>query len=273
LKPRHVADGSGARLIPAALLAVLAAVTLAACGSSKRPITAASPTTTAAAPQTTERRPSATGAANVQLTRSLRLAYWGHAAYAAEVHAKPETESPAIASLHFKTEDGFPEVYLVLRRLVRPPGEVWVKIAVPRRPNGTIGWVPRNALGSLHRVTTWLVIDRTRLRLFFFDGGRRLWQAPVGIGKPDTPTPRGLFWIREEFVLPDQAFYGPYAFGTSAYSSLSEWPGGGVVGLHGTNAPRLIPGRPSHGCIRLRNPDILWLARHVPVGTPISIVN
>ena len=29
--------------------------------------------------------------------------------------------------------------------------------------------------------------------------------------------------------------YGPWAFGTSAYSVLSDWPGGGVVGIHGTN--------------------------------------
>jgi len=31
--------------------------------------------------------------------------------------------------------------------------------------------------------------------------------------------------------------YGPVAFGTSAYARLSDWPGGGVVGIHGTNEP------------------------------------
>ena len=35
---------------------------------------------------------------------------------------------------------------------------------------------------------------------------------------------------------------------------------------------RLIPGRPSHGCIRLRNRDIANLWRLVSVGTPIEIV-
>ena len=65
--------------------------------------------------------------------------------------------------------------------------------------------------------------------------------------------------------------YGPFAFGTSAYSSLTDWPGGGVVGMHGTNEPRLVPGRPSHGCIRLRNADILRLARMVSVGTPLLV--
>ena len=67
-------------------------------------------------------------------------------------------------------------------------------------------------------------------------------------------------------------FYGPVAFGTSARSEvLTDWPAGGFVGIHGTNRPELLPGRVSHGCIRLRNQDILRLARLLPVGTPLTI--
>jgi len=67
-------------------------------------------------------------------------------------------------------------------------------------------------------------------------------------------------------------FYGPVAFGTSARSEvLTDWPAGGFVGIHGTNRPDLLPGRVSHGCIRLRNQDILRLARLLPVGTPLTI--
>ena len=58
----------------------------------------------------------------------------------------------------------------------------------------------------------------------------------------------------------------------SAYSdSLTDWPGGGVVGIHGTNQPELIPGRPSHGCVRVPNPRIRKLAKLMPIGTPILI--
>ena len=68
------------------------------------------------------------------------------------------------------------------------------------------------------------------------------------------------------------AIYGPLAFGTSAHSSvLTDWPGGGVIGIHGTNQPGLLPGRVSHGCIRLRNRDILRLGRRLKLGTPITI--
>jgi lipoprotein-anchoring transpeptidase ErfK/SrfK len=43
------------------------------------------------------------------------------------------------------------------------------------------------------------------------------------------------------------------------------------VGIHGTDRPDLVPGRVSHGCIRLRNADIRALARRMPVGTPLTI--
>jgi lipoprotein-anchoring transpeptidase ErfK/SrfK len=44
-----------------------------------------------------------------------------------------------------------------------------------------------------------------------------------------------------------------------------------VIGIHGTNQPWLIPGRPSHGCIRVPNAAIRRLARRMPIGTPIRI--
>ena len=46
---------------------------------------------------------------------------------------------------------------------------------------------------------------------------------------------------------------------------LTDWPGGGFIGIHGTDAPGLIPGHVSHGCIRLRNAAILRLARLLPM--------
>jgi L,D-transpeptidase catalytic domain len=206
------------------------------------------------------------------LARWRAFAYWGHPVGAYRVHREPSSRSPVVTVLHQRTEDGYPEVYLVLQRLVTRGGGKWLKIALPMRPNGTTGWVVSRAFRRLHGVRRWLVIDRTRLFARFFMDGKPIWTAPVGIGKPSTPTPSGLFWVREEFALPDQPFYGPYAFGTSAYASISEWPGGGVVGLHGTSEPYLIPGRPSHGCIRFRNGDILWLAQHMPLGTPVAII-
>ena len=66
--------------------------------------------------------------------------------------------------------------------------------------------------------------------------------------------------------------FARFAFGTSAFSpNLTDWPGGGIFGVHGTNQPPLIPGRISHGCVRIRNEQILKLKRMMPLGTPIRI--
>ena len=66
--------------------------------------------------------------------------------------------------------------------------------------------------------------------------------------------------------------YGTYAYGLSGFSDvIRTWWEGGVIGLHGTNDPSSI-GRPeSHGCIRMRNADISWLVRILPLGTPVLI--
>jgi hypothetical protein len=193
---------------------------------------------------------------------------WAHSRYPAEVLAAPKAGAKRFARLRRRTEDGFREVYVVLRDAA--DGR-WLKVRIPGRPNGRIGWVRRGGLGKLRVVTTRLVIDRRALRATFYRSGKRVWSARVGIGAPDAPTPAGKFWIRESFRVRGNTIYGPYAIGTSAYSALSDWPGGGVVGIHGTNQPWLIPGRPSHGCIRMRNRDITFLVYRLPLGTPLLI--
>jgi hypothetical protein len=41
---------------------------------------------------------------------------------------------------------------------------------------------------------------------------------------------------REKMLVPSGTIHGRDAIGTSAYSRLSDWPGGGVIGIHGTNS-------------------------------------
>ena len=144
---------------------------------------------------------------------------------------------------------------------------------LPGRPNGLSGWVPRGALGTLHRVDGYLLVNEHELRATLFRNGHAVFSAPVGVGKASTVTPAGHFYVMEKLTTLGAPLYGPFALGTSAYApTLSEWPGGGVVGIHGTDEPQLIPGRPSHGCIRMRNGDIARLWRIIAVGTPIEIL-
>ena len=46
----------------------------------------------------------------------------------------------------------------------------------------------------------------------------------------------------------------------------------GRCGIHGTDEPGLIPGRPSHGCIRVPNAAITRLWQIMPIGTAVLIV-
>jgi len=197
-----------------------------------------------------------------------------HVLYASIIRVKPDGTSHAIGRLRQLTEDGYPEVYLALRSYTDTNGREWTQIRVPGRPNGRVGWVTRDSLGGFHQTRWQIVVNRRTLRMTVFWNGKRRWQRPVGVGKHSTPTPAGRFWIRERIKVRDRKSpYWPYALGTADYSTLSEWPGGGVVGIHGDwNEPQLIPGRPSHGCIRMHDSDVGWLALHVPVGTPLRIL-
>jgi hypothetical protein len=207
----------------------------------------------------------------VKLSDEKRITRWANANTNSPIRSAARTTARAITRLRYFTEDQRPEVYLVLDAKLDARGDPWLHIRVPRRPNGTKGWVPADMLSQLHVVRTRLVIDRTATRATLFKDGRRIWRAPVGVGKAGTPTPRGKFYVRER-LRGDGKVYGTWAFGTSAYASISDWPKGGVVGIHGTNQPQLIPGRPSHGCVRVRNAKINQLARLMPIGTPIDIV-
>lgn len=151
-------------------------------------------------------------------------------------------------------------------------GVLWIHLVLPVLPNGTRGWVPRAALGGYDEVRTRLVISTRALRATLFRGRERIFSAPIGIGRSQWPTPRGSFIVRNKLTRYASPAYGPIAFGTSARSAvLTDWPAGGYVGIHGTDRPDLVPGRISHGCIRLRNPDILRLAELMPVGTTVEI--
>ena len=190
-----------------------------------------------------------------------------------EARTAPEPVAPPVAALEQLTPEGTTNIVLAVGRARDARGRLWVRVRLSVLPNGSTGWVPRSALGGYVEVRTRLVVNRARLTATLLRDGRPIFHARVGVGVPASPTPSGDFYVRNKLTNFDNAFYGPVAFGTSGRSPvLTDWPGGGFIGIHGTNHPELLPGRVSHGCIRLRNEDILDLARLMTVGTPVTIV-
>lgn len=195
-------------------------------------------------------------AAVIRTVNALTMPRWG---------ARP------LVTLEPHTDEGTSNIVVVVGEAKRQ-GTTWLRVRLPILPNGRVGWVPRDALGGFQFVRTRLVVDREQLRATLFAGGEAVFEAPIGIGTAQAPTPSGEFYVRLKLAGFDDPFYGPVAFGTNARSTvLTDWPGGGYIGIHGTNAPELLPGRVSHGCVRMRNQDIVRLARLMPVGTPITI--
>jgi hypothetical protein len=204
----------------------------------------------------------------IAVSNERTVTYWANPLTNAAIHTAPSGSAHVLTHLHEFTEDGFPEVYIILARETIS-GIVWAHVDYPGRPNGGNGWVPLDDL-EIPQLNTDLAAERGTL----YRNGVAIFSAPVGIGSPSDPTPTGTFWIREKFGVAEDPAYGPYAFGTSDYSNTeTDWPGGGVVGIHGTDEPQLVPGNPSHGCIRLRNSDIVRLYGLMSVGTPVSIIS
>ena len=132
------------------------------------------------------------------------------------------------------------------------------------------GWIPAGSV-TLRPMQTRIVVHRGLRTIAVFRGDQRVLQAKVAVGARGRETPLGEFYVTARFH-PDDPFLGVFALETSAYSRLTEWPGGGVVGIHGTSKPWLLGQAVSHGCVRVSNATALALKRLAPVGTPISIV-
>jgi lipoprotein-anchoring transpeptidase ErfK/SrfK len=255
-------------VVAAASLTLLSPAGVLAAGPSSGPPAASQPSGSTA-PTTTTSSP-ATGI--IRISDQKTTTYWAYTANAAVIHSAPQRSARAVGRLHYTTEDGLNEVYLALDKMTDDHGTHWLHITVPGRPNGRTGWVIASSLGPLHVNHEHMVINRGAERLTLYRNGRQIFSAPVGVGAPGTDTPAGKFWVREMFGGFNNAAYGPYAIGTSAYSpTLTDWPGGGVVGIHGTDQPNLIPGRPSHGCVRLKNSAVTQLYHVLQLGTPITI--
>jgi len=199
------------------------------------------------------------------------VAYPAYAATArvAEVQVHASEAGPVQRRLANPQPSGAPLVFLVRRQ-----AGAWVQVDLPVRPNGSTGWVRAadvTVTGVAYRVD--VLQARHLLRVYRF--GRLVSSYPIGVGKAETPTPGGVYYLKELLRPPNpDGAYGPYAYGLSGFSNtLTSFNGGdGVIGLHGTDEPQLVGQDVSHGCIRLRNEDITRLAKELPLGTPVRIL-
>jgi lipoprotein-anchoring transpeptidase ErfK/SrfK len=132
------------------------------------------------------------------------------------------------------------------------------------------------------RYGTIITVDQRHFRLRLFKRLRFAKSYGVAVGQPAYPTPNGLFSITNKAVnptwnVPDSPWAGALRNetvpGGSAQNPLkARWMGiVNGVGIHGTAESGSIGTRASHGCVRMRVPDVIDLYPRVPIGTPVLI--
>jgi len=131
-----------------------------------------------------------------------------------------------------------------------------------------------------------LVVDKSEMTIFVFDRfGRQLYSYKMACAKnfgskhkkADSRTPEGFFSVEGVYDSTDWFF-------TDDFGNTSKIPGqfgprfiriknpvSSQIGIHGTSAPWSIGRRVSHGCIRIKNEEILKLAEFVKPGMPVII--
>ncbi len=187
------------------------------------------------------------------------------------VHARPAKESKVKVRLMPTTTNGYPT--LVLVDIVREVGSTtWYKVWLAVRPNGSRGWIREGDL-AFFSTSSRIVVDLSERRLVVYRRGDWIESYPVAIGRPGLETPTGFFFVNQKLRPPSPGgAYGVLALGISAFQpKLPDWPQGGPVAIHGTNEDHLIGKAVSHGCVRMRNKDILAVNKLVPAGSPVII--
>jgi lipoprotein-anchoring transpeptidase ErfK/SrfK len=151
--------------------------------------------------------------------------------------------------------------------------DAWLRVRLPGRPNGHSGWI---AAGRTRATSTeWRIrVALSSRRVIVFRGGRVVRRFAAIVGKRSTPTPRGSFFVEEALALRSYESGAPFALATSARSNVfQEFEGGpGQIALHGTgNLSGSLGSAVSHGCVRLGDHAIAWLASRIGAGVPVTI--
>ena len=186
------------------------------------------------------------------------------------VRVAPSPKAHVIRVMHQFRSDYRPQVMFAVRSATGSDGEPWYRVSIPMRPNGTYGWVPAKTV-SLRPTHSQIVVNLIHRTIDLYRFNKHKWHGKVAIGAPGRETPVGHYFVAARFVPFHDPFLGVFAVETSAYSKLTEWPGGGVVGIHGTSLPQLLGQAVSHGCVRVSNLTARHLRTLAPLGTPIWI--
>lgn len=199
---------------------------------------------------------------------------------AKSVRATPTGAGKPVALVNAKRPlTGARTVLPMLAQVQDDDGGFWLRVRLPGRAlNRTApprtGWISAsNTVGSS---TPWhIVVDLGARRVVAYRDGRRMRSDRAIVGKSSTPTPRGEYFVEENVKLAAGHAGAPFALAISARSDVfQEFEGGpGQIALHGvSNIGGRLGSAVSHGCVRLADGTVTWLAARITPGVPVSIL-
>jgi lipoprotein-anchoring transpeptidase ErfK/SrfK len=217
-----------------------------------------------AAAQTAPTSPELPGPPALEKTWTARILY--------PVAARRTPGGAVVARLqHYTNWSQGPSAYMVTTSTV-VKGRTWIRVQLPKRPNGTQGWIPQDAV-ELRQTTTWIRVSTRAKTLTVFVNGKRAKRFRVGVGTGGTPTPRGRFAILDP--VPVGGYHlGPYIMVLTAHSTVHRtfMGGDGIVGIHGWPTSTVLGKAVSNGCVRMSRGDVRALARYARPGVPVEIL-
>lgn len=133
-------------------------------------------------------------------------------------------------------------------------------------------------LGKPNTSNIRLVLRLGERRVYVFDGEQEIASYPVAVGKPGWETPAGSFEVIQTIENPQ--WQNPWTGEVMAAGPdtalglrwIGFWSDGeNTIGFHGTPTVESIGQAASHGCVRMRNEDVVALYEKVQLGTPVTV--
>ena len=151
------------------------------------------------------------------------------------------------------------------------PGDDWVKVQLPIRPNGQEAWVSTedyDITPLFHRAE----VNLTTQRVTVWENGEIIAQTDAVVGGASSPTPFGSFYVAS--AVDD--YFGEPALVLSSFSEVLDTFDGGlpVIAIHRTfsEGQESDHNVGSNGCVRIPVEVLRFLAQNVPLGTPVDFV-
>lgn len=146
-----------------------------------------------------------------------------------------------------------------------------VKKPSVKRPSEAIN--PKSLTKGTH-----LVIKLGDRRVYVYKNKKLKVTYPIAVGKAGWETPIGNYKVMDKQRNPvwEEPWTGKVILDGPNNPLGLRWigfwtDGRNSIGFHGTSAENLVGQAVSHGCIRMRNRDVVALYEQVKLGTPVTV--